>query len=145
MSAQRKYPDELRERAVKMVFEIRERDGKGHGELARVGRQLGVHPEALRSWLKQAEIDGGERPGTTTGDKQRITELEREVRSAVERGEGQGGLRCAESVGGAGSAECGGGVVHGGAADARAGDRRRAGQAEATADYGSGRFGRVPG
>jgi transposase len=37
MAAQRKYPDELRERAVKMVFEIRERDGKGHGELARVG------------------------------------------------------------------------------------------------------------
>jgi transposase-like protein len=35
MAAQRKYPDELRERAVKMVFEIRERDGKGHGELAR--------------------------------------------------------------------------------------------------------------
>ena len=80
MAAQRKYPDELRERAVKMVFEIRERDGKGHGELARVGRQLGVHPEALRSWVKQAEIDGGERPGTTTGDNQRIAELEREVR-----------------------------------------------------------------
>jgi transposase len=80
MAAQRKYPDELRERAVKMVFEIRERDGKGHGELARVGRQLGVHPEALRGWVKQAEIDGGERPGTTTGDKQRIFELEREVR-----------------------------------------------------------------
>ena len=80
MPAQRKYPDELRERAVKMVFEIRVRDGKGHGELARVGRQLGVHPEALRSWVKQAEIDGGERPGITTGDKQRIAELEREVR-----------------------------------------------------------------
>ena len=68
MAAQRKYPEELRERAVKMVLEIRERDGKGHGELARVGRQLGVHPEALRSWIKQAEIDGGERPSTTTGD-----------------------------------------------------------------------------
>jgi transposase len=80
MAAQRKYPDELRERAEKMVFEIRERDGKGHGELARVGRQLGVHPEALRSWVKQAEIDGGERSGTTTGDNQRIAELEREVR-----------------------------------------------------------------
>ena len=70
MSAQRKYPDELRERAVTMVFEIRERDGKGHGELARVGRQLGVHPEALRpGW--QAEIDGGERrapqPGISSG------------------------------------------------------------------------------
>jgi transposase len=67
MAAQRKYPDELRERAVKMVLEIRERDGKGHGELARVGRQLGVHPEALRSWIKQAEIDGGERPGIGSG------------------------------------------------------------------------------
>ena len=49
MAAQRKYPDELRERAVKMLFEVREREGKGHGELARVARQLGVHPEALRS------------------------------------------------------------------------------------------------
>jgi transposase len=35
MAAQRKYPDELRERAVKMLFEVREREGKGHGELAR--------------------------------------------------------------------------------------------------------------
>ena len=80
MAAQRKYPEELRERAVKMVFEVREQAGKGHGELARVGRQLGVHPEALRSWVKQAEIDGGTRPGITTGDKQRIAELQREVR-----------------------------------------------------------------
>ena len=42
MVAQRKYPEELRERAVKMVLEVRVREGKGHGELARVGRQLGV-------------------------------------------------------------------------------------------------------
>ena len=42
MAAQRKYPDELRERAVKMVFEIRELDGKGHGEISRVARQLDV-------------------------------------------------------------------------------------------------------
>ena len=41
MPAQRKYPEELRERAVKMVFEVREREGKGHGELARVAPAAG--------------------------------------------------------------------------------------------------------
>jgi transposase len=80
MAAQKKYPDELRERAVRMVLEIREREGKGQGELARVARRLGVHPEALRGWVKQAEIDGGTQPGMTTDDKRRIAELEREVR-----------------------------------------------------------------
>ncbi len=42
--------------------------------------QLGIHPEALRNYVRQAEIDGGVRPGTTTGDAQRIAELERENR-----------------------------------------------------------------
>ena len=80
MPAQRKYPEELRERAVKMVFEVRDQGGKGRGELARVARQLGVHPEALRTWVRQAEIDGGQRLGTTTEDGRRIAGLEREVR-----------------------------------------------------------------
>jgi transposase len=80
MPAQRKYPEELRERAVKMVMEIRARDGKGRGEIARVAGQLGVHREALRTWIRQAEIDGGKRPGTTTADAARIAELERENR-----------------------------------------------------------------
>lgn len=80
MPAQRKYPEELRERAVKMVLEIRDREGKGRGEIARVGRQLGIHPEALRTWIRQAEIDGGTRPGITSEDSRRIAELEREVR-----------------------------------------------------------------
>src|SRR2546429_8231174 len=87
MPAQRRYPDELRERAVKMVLEIRQREGKGHGELARVGRQLGVHPEALRGWVKQAEIDNGMRPGITSEDQKRIAELERENRE-LRRGDG---------------------------------------------------------
>ena len=80
MPAQRKYPGELRERAVKMVLEIRDHEGKGRGEIARVGRQLGIHPEALRGWIRQSEIDGGTRPGITSEDSRRIAELEREVR-----------------------------------------------------------------
>ncbi|WP_423201255.1 transposase [Gordonia sihwensis] len=50
------------------------------GAIKRVADQLGVHPEALRNWVRQAEIDGGVRPGTTTDDAQRLAELEREVR-----------------------------------------------------------------
>ncbi|TDC36565.1 IS3 family transposase, partial [Actinomadura sp. KC345] len=42
--------------------------------------QLGVHREALRTWIRQAEVDGGQRLGTTTSDAQRIAELERENR-----------------------------------------------------------------
>ena len=45
-----------------------------------LGRQLGVHPEALRGWVRQAEIDNGTWPGVTTDDAARIAELEREVR-----------------------------------------------------------------
>ena len=80
MPAQRKHPEELRERAVKMVLEIRDREGKGRGEIARVAGQLGVHREALRLWVRQAEIDDGRRPGTATDDARRIAELERENR-----------------------------------------------------------------
>jgi len=70
----------LRERAVKMVVEIQAREGRGHGEVARVARQLGIHRETLRVWVRQAEVDSGQRAGTTTGDARRIAELEREVR-----------------------------------------------------------------
>ena len=79
MPAPKKYPDELRERAVRMVFEMREQTGQRKGALARVGEQLGINPETLRNWVNQAEVDGGQRPGTSTDDRQRIAELEREV------------------------------------------------------------------
>ena len=80
MPAPKKYPDELRERAVRMVFEIREETGQRKGALARVGQQLGINPETLRNWVRQAEVDEGYRPGTTTDDAQRMAELEKEVR-----------------------------------------------------------------
>ncbi|WP_130841346.1 transposase [Corynebacterium neomassiliense] len=47
--------------------------------MKRVSDQLGVHPEALRNWIRQAEIDGGVRAGTTIDDAQRLADLEREV------------------------------------------------------------------
>ena len=79
MAPPRKYSSELRERAVRMVFELREQ-GERTGVIARVADQLGVHREALRTWVRQAEVDGGKRPGTLTSDAQRIADLEREVR-----------------------------------------------------------------
>ncbi|QFZ20687.1 hypothetical protein EKG83_27740 [Saccharothrix syringae] len=72
-----KYSSELRERAVRLVFELREQ-GERTGVIARVADRLGVRREALRTWLRQAEVDGGKRPGTSTSDARRIAELERE-------------------------------------------------------------------
>ena len=48
--------------------------------LARVGERLGINPETLRNWVEKAEVDSGQRPGTTSDDKKRIADLEREVR-----------------------------------------------------------------
>ena len=75
-----KYSDELRERAVRMVLEIREETGERHGTITRVAKELGVGAESLRHWVNRAEIDSGQRPGRSTVDQQRITELEREVK-----------------------------------------------------------------
>ena len=80
MAAPKKYSDELRERAVRMALDARRDPATSRGAIKRIADQLGVHPEALRTWVRQAEIDGGLRPGATTDDTTRITELEREVR-----------------------------------------------------------------
>ena len=80
MVAPKKYSDELRERATRMALDARRDPASATGAIKRVADQLGVHPEALRTWVRQAEIDGGLRPGTTTVDTARIVELEREVR-----------------------------------------------------------------
>jgi transposase len=80
VSAPKKYPDELRERAVRLVFEIRRERGGSHGVIPEVAARLGIGDQSLRAWVKQAEIDDGDRRGTSTADAQRIAELERENR-----------------------------------------------------------------
>ena len=80
MAAPRKYGEELRERATRMAIEARQDPDTKVGAIKRIADQLGVHPEALRNWVKQAEIDGGVRAGTASSDAQRIDELERENR-----------------------------------------------------------------
>ena len=77
---QRRYPPELRERAIRMVHEAIAESGERQGAVTRVARQLGIGPESLRNWVKQAEIDSGTRPGVTSAEQRRIAELEREVR-----------------------------------------------------------------
>ncbi len=78
--APRKYPDELRARAVRMVLEVRAETGERHGAVKRIADQLGVGVESLRNWVNEAEVDSGRRAGTSSADAQRIAELERENR-----------------------------------------------------------------
>ena len=75
-----KYPAELRERAVRMVLDVRAETGEKHGAVTRIAKQLGIGAESLRKWVNQAEVDSGSQPGTSSADAQRIAELEREVR-----------------------------------------------------------------
>ena len=75
-----RHPPELRERAVRMVEETMKETGERHGVVTRIAVQLGLGSETLRHWVKQAEIDKGERPGVTTKDQQRIAELGKENR-----------------------------------------------------------------
>lgn len=80
MSAPRKFNDELRERATRMAVELRQDSTTRSGAIRRVAEQLGMHPETLRNWVRQAEVDEGRRPGTTTVEAERIKQLEAEVK-----------------------------------------------------------------
>jgi transposase len=78
MSSPRKYPPEVRERAVRLVRDWRRDRNRVDGGIKEVAAKIGVHHESLRTWLRQADIDEGQRAGLSTDDKARISELERE-------------------------------------------------------------------
>lgn len=76
----RRYPPEVKDRAVRLVFEAVEATGDRFGHVTRIARQLDIGPETLRKWVRQAEIDRGARPGLTTEERERLKALERENR-----------------------------------------------------------------
>lgn len=74
MPAKRKYPDELRERGVRLALE-------SDRPISQVARDLGILPESLRRWVRQAEADKGKRQDLLTSDeRERLKELDREVK-----------------------------------------------------------------
>jgi len=80
--APRKYRQELRDRAIRLVLEARKEDPdlSLNAAVVRVGQRTGVKSDTLRGWMKQAAIDSGERPGTSTSDGKRTKDREAENR-----------------------------------------------------------------
>ena len=76
----RRYSDEEKAQAVRLVRQLRVELGTEHGTVKRVAEQLGYGVESVRSWVKQADIDAGAKPGVTTGEAERIKALEQEVK-----------------------------------------------------------------
>jgi transposase len=76
----KRYPAEVRERAVRMVLEHEGEYDSQWAAISSVASKLGMTPETLRKWVRTAEIDGGLRAGVSTEERARIKELERENR-----------------------------------------------------------------
>ena len=76
----RRYSPEEKAAAVRMVRTLRQELGTEQGTVSRVARQLGYGIESVRSWVRQADIDDGHAPGVSSGESQRIRDLEQENR-----------------------------------------------------------------
>jgi transposase len=73
------YPRELRERAVRMVAEVRDDYPSQWAAIGAVASKLGIgSSETLRKWVRQAEVDGGERPGISSEERAEIKALKKE-------------------------------------------------------------------
>src|SRR5574343_1561333 len=80
MTKSTKFSPEVRERAVRMVKEHRGEYPSLWAAIESIAPKIGCVPQTLNDWVKKAEVDSGQRPGTTTSDAERIKELEREVK-----------------------------------------------------------------
>ena len=79
-AGQTRYPAEMKERAVRMVRDLQQADPNDKSVISRVARQLGVGTESLRTWVKQADVDTGKRPGLTTAEHGELATLRKENR-----------------------------------------------------------------
>lgn len=74
----KRYPAEVRERAVRLVVEHRREYANEWAAICSISQKCGMTAETLRKWVRQAEVDGGRRPGLSSEEAARIKELERE-------------------------------------------------------------------
>ena len=78
MKTLKRYSPEVRERAVRMVFEHQHEHDSQWAAIESISAKIGCTAETLRRWVRQSEIDLGERGGISTSERERLKELERE-------------------------------------------------------------------
>ena len=75
-----RYPDEMRGRAVRMVFDHQHEYPSQWKAIESISKKLNINHETLRIWVRRAETDAGARPGLTTDERAKMKDLEREVK-----------------------------------------------------------------
>ena len=80
MSRQTRYSPEVRERAVRMVLEHQDEHASQWAAIGSIAAKIGCTPETLRKWVRRVETDQGRRAGLTSTERERVKQLEREVR-----------------------------------------------------------------